>query len=61
MDVAGPKMKVNIDENNYIDYYIKRKDYKMPENKVKSVYEFHGNCYSTLDTTNWAASSKYSC
>ena len=46
----------------YINYYIKRKDYKMPEDKVMSVHEFHGNCFSVdQDVTSWAAGEKYSC
>ena len=63
-DTVGEKtiVKINDAPAMYIDYYIKRKDFTMPDNTVMSVHEFHGNCFSEdLDVRNCEEGSKYSC
>ena len=54
VETKGPVQTAGLGDNSmYINYYIKRKDYTMKDNTIKSVYEFHGNCFNDFDTTTW--------
>lgn len=61
---AGPKKIVMVQDNDdiFINYYIKRKDYTMDNGKKRSAWEFHGNCFANeINVQTWEAGSVFAC